>query len=57
MSEMHKQIEKLTNERNQARRMYCFVAAQIMYKSNKKITAEHVANNNGWDCFNKEETK
>jgi hypothetical protein len=57
MSEMHKQIEKLTNERNRARRMYCFVAAQIMYKSNKKITAEHVANNMGWDCFNKEETK
>ncbi len=44
-------IERLVNERDTARRMYCVMAAQHMYKSDNKCTAEHIANNMNWDCY------
>ena len=49
-------IEQLTKERDEARRLHCHMSAQFMYKSVELITAKHVANSKGWDCF-KEETQ
>ena len=44
-------IEKLTKERDEARRLHCHMSAQFMYKSVAPETAHHVANNKNWDCF------
>ena len=57
MTEVSAQIEKLTHERDEARRMYCHMAGQVMYRSYNKSTAEHIANNRNWDCYKKDETK
>jgi hypothetical protein len=57
MTEMSEQITKLTHERDEARRMYCHMAGQVMYRSYNKSTAEHVADNKNWDCYKKDETK
>ena len=51
------EINKLQNERDEARRMYCVMAANVLYRSENKDTAEHVANNRNWDCYQKEETQ
>jgi hypothetical protein len=51
---------KLRRERDEARRMYCVMAANVMYKSENKSTAEHIANEKNWDCYKtetQEETK
>ena len=50
-------IIKLIFERDEARRMYCHMAAQVMYRSENKSTAEHVANNMNWDCYIKNKTQ
>ena len=47
-------IARLTKERDEARRLHCHMSAQFMYKSVELDTAKHVANNKGWDCFEKE---
>ena len=57
ISKDNEQISKLTNERDTARRMYCVMAANVMYKSENKLTAEHIANDKNWDCYKKEENK
>ena len=57
MSNDNEQISKITNERDEARRMYCVMAANVMYKSNNKLTAKHIAYSNDWDCYKKEETQ
>jgi hypothetical protein len=57
MSNENEQIAKLRKERDEARRMYCHMAGQVMYRSYNKSTAEHVANNMNWDCYKKDETK
>ena len=49
-------IARLTEERDEARRLHCHMSAQFMYKSVELDTAKHVANSKGWDCF-KEETQ
>ena len=41
-------------ERDEARRMYCVMAALVMYKSDNKSTAEHIADSKNWDCFKTE---
>lgn len=54
------QIKELTNERDEARRLYCVMAANVMYRSENKSTAEHIANEKNWDCYTtetQEETK
>jgi len=51
------EIERLRDERDEARRMYCHMAGQVMYRSYNKSTAEHIANNRSWDCYQKEKTK
>ena len=48
-------IARLTEERDEARRLHCHMSAQFLYKSVELETAKHVANNKGWDCF--EETQ
>lgn len=42
---------KCREERDEARRLYCVMAANVMYKSNERVTAEHVANCKNWDCY------
>lgn len=49
--------KKLTDERDEARRLYCVMAANVMYKSQNKLTAEHIANDKNWDFYKKEETQ
>lgn len=49
-------IKQLTEERDEARRLHCHMSAQFLYKSVELDTAKHVANNKGWDCFEKETT-
>jgi len=51
------QIKTLTTERDEARRMYCVMSAQHMYKSDNTSTAEHIADSKNWDCYKKEETQ
>ena len=54
------QIKQLTNERDEARRMYCDITARRVYKSDNKSTAEHIADSKNWDCYTtetQEETK
>jgi hypothetical protein len=51
---------QLRKERDLVRRMYCHMAAQVMYKSDNKSTAEHIADSKNWDCYKtetQEETK
>jgi hypothetical protein len=53
-------IIELGTERDEARKMYCVMAAQHMYKSDNKSTAEHIADSKNWDCYKtetQEETK
>lgn len=57
MTEMSEQITKLRNERDEARRMYCVMAAQHMYKSDNKSTAEHIADSKNWDCYKSDKTQ
>lgn len=45
------EINRLHNERDEARRLYCVMAANVMYKSENKSTAEHIANYKNWDCY------
>ena len=56
MAQMEVEIARLTKERDEARRLHCHMSAQFMYKSVELDTAKHVANNKGWDCFEKETT-
>ena len=42
---------QLRKERDEARRLYCHMSAQLMYKSVSIDTAKHVAANKNWDCF------
>ena len=48
------QIKQLIKERDEARRLHCHMSAQFIYKSVELDTAKHVANNKGWDCYEKE---
>ena len=48
------QIKILTTERDEARRMYCVMAANVMYRSENKSTAEHIANEKNWNCYTME---
>ena len=57
MTEMSAQLEKLTHERDKARRMYCVMAANVMYQSKNNLTTEHIADYHNWDCYKKEETQ
>ena len=50
-------IIKLILERDTARRMYCVMAANVMYRSENKSTAEHIANEKNWDCYKKDKTQ
>lgn len=47
-------IINISKERDEARRMYCVMAAQHMYKSDNKFTAEHIADTKNWDCYKTE---
>lgn len=57
MSNDNEQISKLTKERDEARRMYCYMAAKDIYHRSAGGNYENVANNLGWDCYKKEETQ
>lgn len=48
------QIKQLTNERDEARRMYC---SEVENTRPHGTSAENVAKQMGWDCYKKEETK
>ena len=56
MTQMRIVIATLRRERDEARRMYCYMSAQFMYKSVELDTAKHVAKNKGWDCYENETT-
>lgn len=56
MSNDNKQISKITNERDEARRMYCVMAANVMYQSKNNLTTKHIANYHNWDCYKKNDT-
>ena len=45
------EINLLRKERDEARRLYCVMAANVMYKSENKSTAEHIADYKNWDCY------
>jgi hypothetical protein len=47
------QIKQLTKERDEARRMYCFVTAKDIYHIPTNANCIHVANSKNWDCFKK----
>ena len=47
-------IIEFSKERDEARRMYCVMAANVMYKSDNKSTAEHIADSKNWDCYTTE---
>lgn len=49
--ELENSFNKIIAERDEARRLYCVMAANVMYKSKDKLTAKHVANNMNWDCY------
>ena len=49
------EIERITAERDEARRLYCRMSAECIYLSRTVSTAKFVAKENGWDCF-KEKT-
>lgn len=51
------EITKLTRERDEARRMYCVMAANVMFKSSNKSTAEFMADIKNWDCYKTETQK
>jgi len=57
IQDLLEQIQRLRKERDEARRMYCHMAGQVMYRSYNKSTAEHIANEKNWDCYKKDETK
>ena len=44
---LHEQIERLTTERDHARRLHCYAVAGTM----QGRAAEDVAKSLGWDCF------
>jgi len=45
----------LTNERDEARRMYCEMASPVC--GSKYTGPNSVAKDKGWDCYKSEETK
>ena len=47
-------IERLVNERDEARRMYCSVVENSRPHG---TSAEDVAKSIGWNCYKKEETQ
>ena len=47
------QIKQLTNERDEARRLYCHVTAKDIYHLATSANCIHVANSKNWDCFKK----
>ena len=54
MSNDNEQISKITNERDEARRLYCSVVENSRPNG---TAAEDVAKRIGWDCYKKEETQ
>ena len=53
------QIKQLTKERDEARFMFCHLAANL-YRRSAKRTVQNVADVLGWDCYKietKKETK
>ena len=54
IARLKKERDEALSQRDEARRLHCHMSAQFMYKSVSIDTAKHVANNKGWDCFEKE---
>ena len=48
------EIERITAERDETRRLHCRMSAECIYRSRKLSTAKFVAKENGWDCFKEE---
>ena len=48
--------EELTRERDEARRLYCIAFQEITENLGEKNTTESIAEEMGWDCFNKNPT-
>jgi len=45
------EIERLRNERDEARRLYCIAFQEITENLGEKNTTESIAEEMGWDCF------
>ena len=60
LSDAAEEIQRLRKERDEARRMSCRLAAEHLYNSEVKnilCISKHCADNWGWDCYKKDETK
>ena len=55
LSELPDAIRKLREERDEARRWFCFEARQASDRKNSEIRAKEIADIFFWDCF-KEDT-
>ena len=45
------EIERITAERDEVRRLHCRMSAEFIYLKRELRTAKYVAKENGWDCF------
>ena len=45
------ELNEVTNQRDEARRMYCVLESQDIYHRTAGATCKTVANNLKWDCY------
>lgn len=51
------EIERLRNERDEARRLYCIAFQEITENLGEKNTTESIAEEMGWDCYKENTNK
>ena len=51
-----KEIERLRAERDEARKEYCMAQSHVDEEYGKTTLPEEIAEERGWDCFNKNPT-
>jgi len=56
LEENSREVERLRAERDEARKEYCMAQSHVDEEYGKTTLPEEIAEERGWDCFNKNPT-